>query len=71
MPLKPDLPSPDERARLRRQRSLERDLFDLMARRFPDLRRRRGPGGQAAPVDPIRPNRLTGGAAAALDFGQD
>lgn len=61
---------------MRVQRAAQAELFERMARRMPGLRRNRrggksGEGGEGVPVDPNRPSQLSGGAAAALDFGDD
>lgn len=65
-----DIPSPHARERTRRERALANDILEKMARRFPHLRRRLGPGesGEAVPVEPNRPSHLSGGAAAALEL---
>jgi len=65
---KPDVPSANERIRMRRQRAVQRELFERIISRFPNLRDHLKRGGDGVPVDPRRPNCLSGGAAAALDF---
>jgi hypothetical protein len=69
----PDLPSARERFRMRHRRAAQRELFERMARRFPNLRKRGrdASGNEGLPVDPNCPNHLIGGAAAALDFDKD
>lgn len=68
-----DIPAPRERFAARRQRGVRQGLLERMARRFLHPRgrgNRRGAGGEGVPVDPNRPNTLTGGAAASLDFDE-
>ena len=71
MALRPDVPSAHERIRMQRERAAQRELFEQIARRFPDLRDRRRGDGEGAPVDPDRPSHLSGGAASALDLEED
>jgi hypothetical protein len=66
-----DIPPPRERFAAGRERSRQ-GLLARLASRFLHPRgrgkRRSDEGGQGVPVDPNRPNTLTGGAAAPLDF---
>lgn len=76
-----DIPPADERMKAARERERLRELYTRNFRQHPILtelakyfpRRGRKPGsegGEAVPVDPNRPNHLSGGAAAELDFGE-
>lgn len=70
----PDVPSGPERRRMRIELAAHAELFERMARSFPQWRgrRKRGENGsEGVPVNPDRPSHLTGGAAAALDFDDD
>jgi hypothetical protein len=66
------MPSPDLPKRKLRRPAGRRSGFDALLR-SPFLRRTRGRRGSdpedgGVPVEPDRPNTLSGGAAAALDF---
>jgi hypothetical protein len=65
MPL-PD-PAPRRTSQERLRLAQERALAQELAVRFADRNRRPDDGaGESVPVDPNRPNNLSGGAAAAL-----
>ena len=72
---KPDLPGERKQFRSRLRERLLREHFASIVHPFLNLRgRRRGRGAadnDGIPVNPNRPNHLTGGAAAALDFESD
>ncbi|MBI0473881.1 hypothetical protein D9601_00700 [Sphingomonas sp. MA1305] len=57
--------SAEERLRIARDKAFARRLADRMRRRPP----RGEAGGDPCPVTPDRPLDLSGGAAAALEFG--
>ena len=66
-----DVPPEAERRWISRRRVALREQWERMFRRFPDLRDPSTRGGEGVPVDPDRPNHLTGGAAAALEFDDE
>ena len=57
--------SSEERLRIARERTFASRLADRIKRRN---KRRDGEAGDSVPVEPNRPNDLSGGAAAALEF---
>ena len=72
MALRPDIPSAGDRRRMRQDLSVQQETLARIMRRFPHLRRGRPDlGGEGVPVTPDRPGHLSGGAAAALEFGED
>lgn len=69
----PDAP-PRKPHRIVHRLTLTRGRVALSVSQFPRQkkgRRRLGPEAGGVPVDPNRPNTLTGGAAVALDFEED
>ena len=75
MNLTPHVPSPRERVRRLVHEAIQRALRGRITLSISNQRRpRRGRGSlddEGVPVNPNRPNHLTGGAAAALDFESD
>lgn len=69
------MPTPDHAPRRSSEERLRLALKRAGIQRFADRLRRgkkRGDGevGEGAPVEPNRPNNLSGGAAAALEFDE-
>ena len=70
---KPDVPSSADRARMSIKRAVNGGMYYRMAHPAHHLRRgRKRPdeGGEAVPADPNHPNRLSCGAAAALELDE-
>ncbi|WP_374943942.1 hypothetical protein [Sphingomonas sp.] len=70
------MPTPDHAPRRSSQERLriaqERAFARIVVERVRHLRKRfDGEAGESVPVEPNRPNDLTGGAAAALEFDDD
>ena len=57
--------SSEERLRVAREKTFVRRMVDRLRRNH---KRSDGEAGESVPVEPNRPNNLSGGAAAALEF---
>lgn len=70
---KRDIPSAQERMRRARERDRQQDFLQLVILRVAYLlgrgKRRGGAGGEGVPVDPRRPNRLSGARRRRLSLG--